>query len=116
MLHCVQLLEVERQNDALKRMLNSGSVASFNSSQADRLLEDDKLHRLCTECVHIVDGLSEWLWQEVTRWTNECVMERWNEEQMVVKRDSLLDETDAKTREARSRIERAEREMATATT
>jgi hypothetical protein len=109
-----QLLEVERQNDALKRMLNSGNMAASDLSQAHRPIDDDRLHRLCSECVHVVDGLSDWLWQAVTRWTNECVSERWSEEQIVVKRDALLDELDSKAREARSQIEKAERNMTTA--
>ena len=111
----VQLLEVERQNDALKRMLNSGSSASFDSSPASQQPnEDDKLHRLRIECVRVVDGFSDGLWQTVTRWTNEWLSERWSEDVMVVKRDRLLDEIDGKAREARSRIEKAERDIATA--
>ena len=105
---------MERQNDALKRMLNTGSSASLASSQPHRPDEDDRLHRLCTECVRVVDGLSDWMWQAVTRWTNECASERWNAEQIANKRNGLLDEMEAKAREARSRIDKAERDIATA--
>ena len=107
---------MERQNDALKRVLNSGSSASLAASQARRPAEDDRLHMLCSKCVGVVDGLSDWVYQAVTRWTSECVHERWNEQQMEERRDGLLDELDTKSREVRSSIEKVQRDVTTAAT